>query len=1068
MKMKNNLTILYTNKMPVSFKHRCITALLMVLLFSPSVMAQNKPAEKSQHVFSGYVLDAHSQKPVAAAQITVADKSASAITNDQGRFSLKTSARSVVLIVSAYDYNSREIAVRSEDSIVVKLYSDQFSNYFRKVNGLNGAIDNSRMISATKSVENIKNSSAITIDELIQTELGADARAVNRSAVAGVGSSLFIRGINSLNANAQPLFVVDGVIWNSFSDVSSIHTGFFSNPLDVIEMSDIESISVVKDGAGIYGSKAANGVVMIKTRRSTSEVTKIGLNIFSGVTMAPSSIPMMSGEQFRLYASDMLNSKSPVGNDVSGYGFLESNPSNVKIYNTNHNNTNWADEVYQQGTTNNYIINADGGDDKAKYYFSLGHTNNKGVVKTTDMQRYSIRLNADIKMNTNFDLGLNIGYSRIERSLADDGVDKYYSPTWAAMTKAPFLSPYNYTSAGELTYDYANADEFGVGNPSGMLKYAVSNLIKNRFNLGVLPSLKITPELTLSSQIDYNLTRTTEGRFIPVGFTASRIIPEQGVSDNMINNQVIRNQAIFDDTRLTFEKSIDKSNHIKALLGWRYVANYFESDYVEEHNTKLNMNTTINGTRDFKQAYGLNNWTKSISNYASVDYNFENKYFLSATAAIDGSSRFGTKTADGFQLFGRSWGVFPSVNAAWILSSEDFMRNQQLIDFCKVRAGFGVTGNDGMLDYQSMAYFLSVRYMDKANGLVISNLENTSIQWETTGKLNAGIDLSLLDNRLSLSLDYFNSNTSNLLVQKELPIITGLAKYWDNDGKLNNHGFELSANVKVFNFKNLKWELGASLGHYTNQITELNAGSFTTQVYGGEVISKVGESVGSFYGYKTMGVFSTQAEAEAAGLEMKNADGSISEFGAGDIIFEDKVPDGIIDENDKQIIGNPNPDFYGTITNKFSYKRFTLNTIFTYSYGNDVYNYFRSQLEAGKDFSNQTTIMNTRWTANGQVTEQPKAVYGDPMGNARFSDRWIEDGSYLRLKTVTLSYDLPIKSKFIEGVNLWVSANNLLTFTNYLGQDPEFSVNNSVFYQGVDAGMVPQTKSYYVGVKFNL
>jgi hypothetical protein len=272
----------------------------------------------------------------------------------------------------------------------------------------------------------------------------------------------------------------------------------------------------------------------------------------------------------------------------------------------------------------------------------------------------------------------------------------------------------------------------------------------------------------------------------------------------------------------------------------------------------------------------------------------------------------------------------------------------------------------------------------------------------------------------------------------------------------------------VFNFKNLKWELGASVGHYENQITELNGGSYTTQVYEGEVISKVGEAAGSFFGYKTLGVFSSQAAAETANLKLRNADGTFTNFGAGDVIFEDKFADGIIDEKDKQIIGNPNPDFYGTISNKFSYKRISLSTIFTYSYGNDVYNYFRSQLEAGKDFSNQTTIMNTRWTADGQETSQPKAVYGDPMGNARFSDRWIEDGSYLRLKTVTLSYELPIKSKFIEGINLWVSANNLLTFTNYLGLDPEFSAKNSVYYQGVDAGLVPQTKSYYVGVKFNL
>ena len=268
--------------------------------------------------------------------------------------------------------------------------------------------------------------------------------------------------------------------------------------------------------------------------------------------------------------------------------------------------------------------------------------------------------------------------------------------------------------------------------------------------------------------------------------------------------------------------------------------------------------------------------------------------------------------------------------------------------------------------------------------------------------------------------------------------------------------------------KNFKWELGASVGHYKNQITALPESDYTTNVFGGEVLTAVGQPIGSFYGFKTSGVFATEAEATSADLKILNADGSFTNFEAGDVIFEDKVADGVIDNNDKQVIGNPNPDFYGTITNKWSYKHISLSTVFTYSYGNDVYNYYRSQLESGKDFSNQTSLMATRWTAEGQVTTQPKAVYGDPMGNARFSDRWIEDGSYIRLKAVTLSYELPIKSDYIEGINIWVSANNLFTLTNYLGLDPEFSAGNSVYYQGVDAGLQPMTKSYYLGVKFNL
>jgi len=293
---------------------------------------------------------------------------------------------------------------------------------------------------------------------------------------------------------------------------------------------------------------------------------------------------------------------------------------------------------------------------------------------------------------------------------------------------------------------------------------------------------------------------------------------------------------------------------------------------------------------------------------------------------------------------------------------------------------------------------------------------------------------------------------------------------------LSNKGFEFSANFKVLNYSSLKWELGFSVGHYENKILSLpltnGATDYTTSVYGGEVLTAVGQPAGMFYGYKTNGVYATEADAAKANLKILNQNGTYSYFKAGDVRFVDGDKngnkDGIINANDKQIIGNPNPKMYGNISSKISYKRLTLTTLFTYSYGNDVYNYQRSQLESGIDYSNQSTAMLSRWTAEGQITNQPKAVYGDPMGNARFSDRWIEDGSYIRLKTLSLSYTVALKSNVIEGFSVWVSANNLLTFTKYLGPDPEFSTQNSVLFQGVDAGLVPLSKSYYLGLKINL
>ncbi|MDD3078445.1 MAG: SusC/RagA family TonB-linked outer membrane protein [Paludibacter sp.] len=1052
---------------------------LSILLFAfyatgSGQLQANKTVAENTVTFKGLVRDAHSKKPVAAAQVSVLNRNISAVTDENGQFVVKVFSQNDIVQISAYDFNKREIAIQGRDSAVIDLYPNKFSAYFKSISSITGDIDNSNSLISAKSIEDIDKTTVLTADEMIQTALGGDARAITRSGAIGAGASLFIRGINSLNANAQPLLVIDGVIMNSdYYGSVSIHEGYFANILDNIDMNDVESITVLKDGTSIYGSKAANGVILINTKRGKSMVTKISLNVLTGTTTQPGTIPMMNSEQYRVYASEMLNSSGYTGNDVSDYGFLETDRSAAKVYNTYHNNTDWADQIYQNGYTNNYLINVNGGDEKALYYFSLGLTQNTGIVKTTDFQRIVFRLNADINLFKQLQMGLNIGLNRNQRTLLDDGMDQYSSPTWIGLIKSPFLSPYNYTNQGQLTSDYADADIFGISNPSGLVDASVNFLKKYRFNIGLQPTYKINNEFTLTTKFDYSVDKSVEGKFIPQDYTPERELENYGTIINSIYSQVMRNSEVFDDTRLTYTKKLDSENLISAMYGWRYIYNYYESDYAEEYNSGSNNNTTITGDYSYLQATGLNNETKSLSNYVNVDYNYAGRYFLNGAVAMDGSSRFGTETLGGVHLFGHSWGIFPQINGAWLMSAETFMKKMSFIDFCKLKAGYGITGNDGIQDYLAYTYFKSTRFAGQANGLIISNLQDTPIQWETTAKANIGIDLGLFNDRLNLTLDLFTSKTSDLLVLRDLPDYTGLSQYWENSGEMKNSGFELSASLKMLNLKDFTWELGASVGHYKNEITALPDGDYTTDVYDGQVLTAVGQSAGVFYGYKTKGVFSTEAEATAANLKIKNADGTYTNFGAGDVIFEDVanangVKDGVIDENDKQVIGDPNPDFYGAFNSKWTFKRITLNTIFTYSYGNDIYNYFRSQLESGSNFNNQSTIMNTRWTAEGQVTDQPKAVYGDPMGNARFSDRWIEDGSYLRLKTVSLSYDLPFKSKYIEGINLWVSANNLVTFTNYLGLDPEFSAGNSVYYQGVDAGLLPLTKSYYLGIKLNL
>ena len=453
--------------------------------------------------------------------------------------------------------------------------------------------------------------------------------------------------------------------------------------------------------------------------------------------------------------------------------------------------------------------------------------------------------------------------------------------------------------------------------------------------------------------------------------------------------------------------------------------------------------------------------------YLNADYNYLTRYFLQGTVSMETSSRFGKEAEGAVDFCGVKWGLFPSVQAAWLASSESWFK-VPAINSLKLRAGFDMTGNDAIDYYAAQSYLQAVKYYDDQMGLELGNVENDGIKWETTQRVNVGLDAILLNDRVALSFDMYKATTKDLIVNKTYKYVTGMGTYWSNGGEMENVGFEASINAKIVNNKNFTWELGASAGHYKNEITALDEDIKPVSVYGGEVVTKVGESIGAFYGYKTNGVFTTATEANEAALYQVDATGKREYFKAGDMKFVDMTGEGEISDADKVIIGNPHPDLYGNIFSKFTYKNWQLDVLFNYSLGNDAYNYYRQQLESGSNFFNQTTAMLNRWTYDGQNTNTPRIVYGDPMGNSRFSDRWVEDASFLRLKKIQLAYNLPLSLSWLQGITVWGAAENLFTFTNYLGSDPEFSVSNNVLYQGVDAGVLSQSRSFHLGVKINL
>ena len=409
--------------------------------------------------------------------------------------------------------------------------------------------------------------------------------------------------------------------------------------------------------------------------------------------------------------------------------------------------------------------------------------------------------------------------------------------------------------------------------------------------------------------------------------------------------------------------------------------------------------------------------------------------------------------------------------ASWVMSNEPWFAAVHGVDYLRLNVGYDISGNDDLDYYAARSYFSSHNFLEDVSGLSFENIGNTNLQWETTKRFNAGFEGNFINNKLNVRFNYFRSNTDHLLMYQSLGFLSGLERNWSNGGSMKNEGFDVTAVAKLLTLKDFQWELGASMGHYVNKITKLsdNQNFFDSNVYGATIRTQIGHSANMFYGYKSLGVFATSEEAANANLFVLAANGIDHQyFGAGDVHFEDLDGDHQITEADRVFIGDPNPDIYGNIFTSLAYKRFKLDVNFNYSLGNDVYNYMRSQLEGGSRFLNQTTAMTRRWQTEGQTTDIPKATFQDPLGNSRFSNRWIEDGSYLKLKTVTLSYTLPMHSTLLQGFQFWIQANNLLTFSKYLGADPEFAMTSNVIGQGIDLGRLPLSRSFVAGVKINL
>ncbi len=1034
-------------------------------------------AQNEMKTVKGQVVDAATGQPIAGVIVTAyGEKAFTAMTDEDGRYELKAPeyVRSVLMRVEGYNLLQCAIHESTADG---QLYNEAFSELYQ------------RQTNATVSAQadRFDNTSVVSIDPLIAQKLGGDVRTVSRGGNVGLGNTMLLSGINSLNANAQPLIVVDDVILDMNYNRTTLHDGYFNNMLANLNVNDIERVEILKNGTAIYGAKGANGVIMIYTKRNKSMATKIDVTINGRYELVPRLPKMLDAEGYRLYTTELLADKTP---SLGSMKYLSSDPT-YYYYNHYHNNTDWTDEVYKNAFSQNYGINVQGGDNVASYNLSVGYALANSTLKKNDYTRFNMRLNADISILRNLDVRFDASYSDVNRSLFDDGAPSEIlsgvvtSPGFLGLAKAPFLSPYAYDNSGHISQYFAEADDYLEGlfqnrgrlaNPSAILDHGEG---KNRNSQGsrlivfsVMPRLQLNKHLAISEHFSLSLASTTENYYLPILGVPTFIVDglDEGTKlQNIAQGQTSNLTYLQSDTRLSWRQQYN-AHQIGVDGGVRFLSNSYKLTSQKGYNTGNDKTPNMSASLQFKQSGGANDNTTELIWYVLANYNYAQRYYLNAGLSAHASSRFGNE-ASGLKMAGVVWGLFPSIEASWIATSEKWFPKLSFIDYLRVNVGFDVTGNDDVDPLASRSYFISKRMVNQSvTGKVIGNIGNTELKWETTNRLTAGLQGNFINNRLSVRLNYFKGWTSNLLSLQQLAWTSGLHESWSNGGKLENSGFDVNASVKLLNRKDWRWEVGASAGHYVNKVTALpnNNRSFTTEFYGASVLTEVGRPVGVFYGMQTDGVFKTAAEAKASGLYILQNNGEKIYFQAGDMRFVDQDKNGVIDERDRTVIGDPNPDIYGRIYTSLNWKNVTLSAVFNYSLGNDIYNYQRSLLEGGTYFLNQTTVMSGRWTTEGQQTDIPRVSYKDPMGNSRFSDRWIEDGSYLRLSNVTLSYHLPIQSTYLQGITIWGNVSNLFTLTKYLGSDPDCTLTGSILSQGIDRGVLGAGRSFSMGVNINL
>lgn len=1009
-----------------------------------------------ERTVTGKVVSSEDSEPLPGVNVVIRGQNAGTVTDSEGNYRINISDGSAVLVFSFIGFVEQEVTVGNRSAIDVILEPSMETLSEVVVIGY-GTVKKSDLTGSVSSIkaEELRAVPTTSFDQALQGR-AAGVQVMQTSGQPGAEASIRIRGISSITAGNEPLYVIDGMLVNSDAGDVTAGGGVGPNsprigPLAAINPNDIESIEILKDASAtaIYGSRGTNGVVLITTKRGAKGSNNVDFESYYSIQEPSRKIDLLNAHQF----GDLVNE----ARINAGQNPLYVNPENLG------RGTDWQEEIFRTAPMQNYQLTFSGGDQRTQYVVSGGYFDQEGVIVNTGFERYSFRTNLQRSISDKFSVGTNLTYAVTRGRSINTGL-QFINPgvVGAALGMNPILPVYNESVEGGYTYE--NDRGTVIGNPVAEAKEHSAFSTNARILGNIEARYKILDGLEFKTSFGVDGVTTKDRSFAPHWLKAAQgSRGEAGIA-------TLEAFTWLNENTLSLDKNIGTNDNLNAVVGFtlQEFNNERLSSYVFDiADPRMGYHNLRGGTNPQPPFNGETRWSM-VSYLGRAQYSMNDKYLFTVTGRVDASSKFSRNNQYAF---------FPSGAVAWRISEESFMQDARFISDLKLRASIGIIGNQAIAPYQSLALVgpYGEGVFNNGSEYVFytssqpSSYSNPDLKWETTRQFDVGVDFGLLDNRIQVTADYYRKLTYDLLLSTPIPITSGFGETVLNVGNIANQGFDLEIS-SVNTTGALKWNSSFNFSVNRNEVTKL---ATENDVYlPGGLMLREGEPIGTFYGYSFAGIFQSDEEASSSAVFNGQQDtpaNALTRARAGDRKYHDMNGDGLINEDDRTIIGNALPDFTWGLNNDISFMNFNLSFFIQASHGNDMANLNRLGLEDFRGVHNVSAeAALNRWTPENPSNQYPRALANRTIDVGTFSSAIVEDASYVRLKNVTLAYNLPtgvLERAKIKRLRIYVSGTNLITLTDYTGYDPEGSAfGTATSLPGVDQGRYPMAKTYLVGL----